>query len=113
MKAAIAGVMQEVAARHATSITFKQIFAGISDMSYLGHRPDTTDGAIIKANTPASVFADDAPADLLAFPVVNIGPWGRDYHHFLERTHADYTFRVLPALLREVVGDVLGPAAAD
>ena len=101
MKATIADAMQEVAARHATSITFKQIFAGISDMSYLGHRPDTTDGAIIKANTPASIFADDAPADLLAFPVVNIGPWGRDYHQKWERAHAPYTFEVLPDLVFE------------
>jgi arginine utilization protein RocB len=42
-----------------------------------------------------------------AIPIVNIGPWGRDYHHWLERAHAPYAFEVLPALLRAVVRRVL------
>ncbi|MCF3640534.1 M20/M25/M40 family metallo-hydrolase [Rhizobium sp. TRM95111] len=101
MRRSLARVMAEVAARHATTIRFKQIFAGISDMSYLGHRPEISDAAALKANTPARIFADDVPPGLLAFPVVNIGPWGRDYHQKWERAHTPYTFGVLPDLVFE------------
>ena len=94
-------VMDAVADRHATSIKFKQIFAGISDMSFFGHRPDAGETGLIAANTPSAAFTDDAPEGLLSFPTVNIGPWGRDYHQKWERVHAPYTFGVLPDLVFE------------
>lgn len=94
-------VMQEAAKRHGTSIKFKQIFAGISDMSFFGHRPDAGDTSLLAANTPSAAFTDDAPEGLLSFPTVNIGPWGRDYHQKWERVHAPYTFEVLPDLVIE------------
>jgi arginine utilization protein RocB len=94
-------VMQEAAKRHGTSIKFKQIFAGISDMSFFGHRPDAGDTGLLAANTPSAAFTDDAPEGLLSFPTVNIGPWGRDYHQKWERAHAPYTFEVLPDLVFE------------
>ena len=34
-------------------------------------------------------------------PVVNIGPWGRDYHQKWERVHMPYAFDVLPDLIYE------------
>ncbi|MBB5040858.1 M20/M25/M40 family metallo-hydrolase [Shinella fusca] len=92
-------VMDAVADRHGTSIKFKQIFAGISDMSFFGHRPDAGETGLIAANTPSAAFTDDAPEGLLSFPTVNIGPWGRDYHQKWERVHAPYTFGVLPDLV--------------
>ncbi len=92
-------VMQETARRHGTSIKFKQIFAGISDMSFFGHRPDAGDTGLLAANTPSAAFTDNAPEGLLSFPTVNIGPWGRDYHQKWERVHAPYTFEVLPDLV--------------
>lgn len=94
-------IMQDAAKRHGTSIKFKQIFAGISDMSFFGHRPDAGDTGLLTANTPSAAFTDDAPAGLLSFPTVNIGPWGRDYHQKWERVHAPYTFEVLPDLVFE------------
>jgi len=94
-------VMDAVADRHSTSIKFKQIFAGISDMSFFGHRPDAGETGLIAANTPSAAFTDDAPEGLLSFPTVNIGPWGRDYHQKWERVHAPYTFGVLPDLVFE------------
>jgi len=94
-------VMEEAASRHGTSIKFKQIFAGISDMSFFGHRPDAGETDLIAANTPSAAFTDDAPEGLLSFPTVNIGPWGRDYHQKWERVHAPYTFGVLPDLVFE------------
>jgi len=101
MKARLRRVMDAAAEQHGTSIKFKQIFAGISDMSFFGHRPDAGETGLIAANTPSAAFTDDAPEGLLSFPTVNIGPWGRDYHQKWERVHAPYTFGVLPDLVFE------------
>jgi arginine utilization protein RocB len=77
-------------------------FPGISDMSFLGKAPGSGDAA----NTPLadSSFVLPEPA---GYPVINIGPWGRDYHHWLERLHAPYAFDVLPKVLRDVMEAVL------
>lgn len=101
MQGKLQGVMEKAAARHGTSIKFKQIFAGISDMSFFGHKPDAGETGLLTANTPSAAFTDDAPEGLLSFPTVNIGPWGRDYHQKWERVHAPYTFEVLPDLVFE------------
>jgi arginine utilization protein RocB len=101
-------VMEEAASRHGTSIKFKQIFAGISDMSFFGHRPEAREAGLLAANTPSAAFTDNAPEGLLAFPTVNIGPWGRDYHQKWERVHAPYTFEVLPDLVFEAARAWLG-----
>ena len=101
MRDRLGGVMDMVATRHGTSIRFKQIFAGISDMSFFGHRPEAGETGLLRANTPSAAFTDDAPEGLLSFPTVNIGPWGRDYHQKWERVHAPYTFEVLPDLVFE------------
>ncbi len=87
--------------RHRTSIRTKQFFAGISDMSFFGHRPDMGQVELLAANTPVPAFVDDAPDGLLSYPVVNIGPWGRDYHQKWERVHAPYAFEVLPDFVFE------------
>lgn len=101
MQQALAAVMDGTARRHGTTIKFKQIFAGISDMSFFGHRPAAAETGLLAANTPSEAFTDAAPGDLLSFPTVNIGPWGRDYHQKWERVHAPYTFGVLPDLVYE------------
>lgn len=101
MQARLQRVMEEAAERHDTSIKFKQIFAGISDMSFFGHRPEAGETGLLATNTPSTAFTDVAPDGLLSFPTVNIGPWGRDYHQKWERVHAPYTFEVLPDLVFE------------
>lgn len=109
MQARLRRVMEEAAHRHDTSIKFKQIFAGISDMSFFGHRPEAGEIGLLATNTPSAAFTDDAPDDLLSFPTVNIGPWGRDYHQKWERVHAPYTFEVLPDLVFEAALTCLAP----
>ena len=90
------------AKRHKTSIKPKQFFAGISDMSFFGHRPATEQTQLLSGNTPCSAFVDQAPDGLLSYPVVNIGPWGRDYHQKWEaRVHMPYTFEILPDIIYE------------
>jgi arginine utilization protein RocB len=62
-----------------------------------------------RRNTPAWGFGIDWPAGAgpAGIPIVNAGPWGRDYHTRLERLHAGYAFEVLPELLLAMVRDVL------
>ncbi len=77
-----------------------QYFAGISDMSFVG---EATGGfSVVAANTPiwGTSFSLAEPA---GYPCVNIGPWGRDYHHWLERLHAPYAFETLPKVLLAVI----------
>ncbi|WP_157928868.1 M20/M25/M40 family metallo-hydrolase [Pararhizobium haloflavum] len=95
--------------REGISIERRAFFPAISDMSFLGPR-DGAGLAVTAENSPLwgtgiDLDANEAGA---AIPVINIGPWGRDYHHWLERTHVDYTFRVLPALVQSVIRSVIG-----
>jgi len=84
-------------------LRYREYFAGISDMSFFGHRPSKADSAFVAANTPARALIDQAPAETLVFPVVNIGPWGREYHQRLERIYTPYGFYDLPRLLWRIV----------
>ncbi|RUV67723.1 hypothetical protein EOA50_29170 [Mesorhizobium sp. M1A.F.Ca.IN.020.30.1.1] len=76
-------------------------------MSFFGHRPDEADVSFVAANTPASALVDKVRQNVLSFPVVNVGPWGREYHQRLERVHTPYSFDELPRLLREIVSRLL------
>jgi arginine utilization protein RocB len=75
-------------------------FAGISDMSFFGEASADLD--VVAANTPiwGSSFV---MAQAAGFPTINLGPWGRDYHHWLERLHTPYAFEVLPRALLAVI----------
>ena len=78
-------------------------FAGISDMSFFGESQE--DLSVVAANTPiwGRGFKMPEPA---GYPTINIGPWGRDYHTWLERLHAPYAFEVLPRVLLSVIDAV-------
>lgn len=91
----------EAAAAHGLSSL--RYFPGISDMSFLGEA--TGDLGATAANTPiwGSSFTMPEPA---GYPCINIGPWGRDYHHWLERLHAPYAFDTLPRVLLGVIDAV-------
>ena len=91
-----------------SSVRYREYFTGISDMSFFGHRPSDLDGAYVAANTPAVALVDHFREDALSFPVVNIGPWGREFHQRLERVHTPYAFEDLPRFLREIVKRFLG-----
>jgi arginine utilization protein RocB len=78
-------------------------FAGISDMSFLGEA--SGDLSIVESNTPIWGTSFVMP-EAAGYPCINIGPWGRDYHHWLERLHAPYAFEVLPRALLAVIDAV-------
>lgn len=105
---AAAAAAEVIAARHDTTIALQRYFRGISDMSFLG-QADEGGVPVIAANTPAwgaGIPWPDGPA-FAGIPIVNAGPWGRDYHTVLERMHAPYAFRVLPDLIAEICARVL------
>ena len=88
--------VREAAAEKGTTVSRLGYFPGISDMSFLGET--SGDLAAAEANTPIWGASFTLPASP-AYPAINIGPWGRDYHHWLERLNAPYAFDVLPHLV--------------
>lgn len=86
-------------------LTWKPYFQGISDMSFLGQKADKNN--LIANNTPISRLQDNPPSQSLSFPVVNIGPWGREFHQKLERVYAPYAFDQLPKLLGQIAREIL------
>ena len=86
------------------SICERQFFAGISDMSWFGVA-NTHDLELVNANTPAPQARIHNAT--LNVPIINIGPWGRDYHQWLERANSKYTFEQLPEILWRVATAIL------
>ena len=97
----------QLASERGESLRLRRYFAGISDMSFLGQRASEQEGAALARHTPHPGYVDPLPPRALVFPVVNIGPWGRDYHQRLERIHAPYAFDAVPELLWRVSRSVL------
>ena len=100
-------LLRDDALRKATSQAIKphglgevNYFAGISDVSFFGEA--SGDLSVVAANTPIWGKGFVMP-DAGGFPAINIGPWGRDYHTWLERLHAPYAFEILPRVLLSVI----------
>ena len=97
-----------VGARFAVGIATAPSFAGISDMSFFGEG-DAAALDLVIAATP--VLADPAQGfgelALAGIPIVNAGPWGRDYHTPLERLETRYAFGILPALIEAMIARLL------
>ena len=97
-----------------TPFTTHAFFPGISDLSFLGGQVSEEEQFELMLNTPAGgqrAGFDYSAAAGLALPVVNIGPWGRDYHQRNERLYTPYAFEVLPELLWRICADLNGCAA--
>ncbi len=85
-------------------VAVRPFFDGISDMSFFSPSDDAAARAFVAAHTPFARVETASPAPC---PVVNLGPWGHDYHQRLERVHAPYAFETLPELLQRVAERVL------
>jgi arginine utilization protein RocB len=97
------------------AIGLRPFFPGISDMSFLGGADTPEELAVVAANTPAwgsRIRFDYGVVRALDLPVINVGPWGRDYHQRLERVHMPYTFGALPELVWRIASDLLGDGVA-
>jgi arginine utilization protein RocB len=100
-----------LAAERQLSLRVRPFFTGISDMSFFGSAMEPADAAAVSANTPlwgSRLQFDYAAVRALDLPIVNIGPWGRDYHQRTERIFMPYSFEVVPELIWRIAQDVLG-----
>lgn len=96
-----------VSARFGVGIRGEPFFAGISDMSFLGEG-DVGALDLVMRNTPAFAANEGgSPVAVAGIPIVNAGPWGRDYHTPLERLETRYAFEVLPELLVAISAEML------
>ncbi len=97
-------VVREVLETAPSSIAERRYFMGISDMSWFG-RGDAAQIGVVNANTPAPNAQITAPPANL--PCINLGPWGRDYHQWLERAYMPYSFGELPELVWRITAGLL------
>jgi arginine utilization protein RocB len=103
-----------MAARTGESIAVNRHLPIIADMSFLGP-VDSEDLAFAAAQTPvwgSAISWDVAGRASPGLPMINVGPWGRDYHHWLERVHEGYAFGTLPYLVRDICRRVLAAEEA-
>jgi len=103
LMAAIESAVSAMNRHRSTDISIQRFFPGISDMSFLNPGDSPEARRLAGAACPSGL--DPLPAGF-SCPVVNIGPWGREYHQRLERVHAGYAFEVLPELLERVVAEI-------
>ncbi len=102
LKTAVEHAIAQVGAQLDVSIQLRPFFPGVSDMSFLG---GAAAADVLRANTPAwesRMTLEESRLPTLRVPVVNAGPWGRDYHQRSERVYAPYTFGVLPQLIMAI-----------
>ena len=88
-------------------------YFGISDLSYamfVTAGADAKSINCIERNMPLWKSLYYIPLDMikkLSMPVVNIGPWGKDFHKYTERALKDDLFYKTPRLIDFVVSKVL------
>ena len=109
----VAEATRAVGARHGTIIGTDPVFAGISDMSFLGEADEASLRPLAR-NLPGWAEWVRWPErnGIAGVPIVNAGPWGRDYHTPLERIHVAYGFDVLPDLVNTIVQGLLNTGQA-
>ena len=90
------------------SIRVRPYFPGISDISFLAPADSEDQRAFVRHQSPvADPDADGERRTGIECPVLNIGPWGREYHQMGERVHKEYSFIELPKLLARLVRTTL------
>jgi arginine utilization protein RocB len=84
--------------------TIRPFFDGISDMSFFNPVDGVEPQRFVTSQMPVKQAIFEAK---LNCPIINIGPWGRDYHQKLERVYTPYAFEVLPGFLWNLIHAVL------
>lgn len=104
----LTAVAHATATRLGTTIATADHLPVIVDMPFLG---DIDAADLRRAARQSPLWGTSIDWDLdrptPRIPMMNVGPWGRDYHHWLERVHVGYAFDVLPELLRDLAGAAL------
>ena len=88
----------------------KYFFMGISDLSYLALNKSESVIPYIGPNMPHWGDGYSIPFEDLkeiSVPIINIGPWGKDYHKFTERVFKDDLYINTPKLTKFVIDTIL------
>lgn len=102
------GELSDFALELGKSIRVRPYFPGISDMSFLAPADSAQQRSFVRSQSPV-LDASSAEETRISIdcPVINVGPWGRDYHQMGERVHKEYAFVELPELLWRLVQGTL------
>jgi arginine utilization protein RocB len=83
-------------------------------MSFPAPADSAEQRAFARHQTPvADPGAEETARISIGCPVVNLGPWGREYHQMGERVHKEYAFVQLPKLLARLVRSTLDLAGGQ
>lgn len=86
-------------------------FTGISDLSYAMFEADRKNIDYIEENMLMWKDVYYIPLETikeLSIPVLNIGPWGKDFHKYTERVYKEDLFERTPILIDRVIKELLG-----
>ena len=81
-------------------------FKGLCDLSYFALNDATDVLDYLRPNMPTLGITYHLPLEDIAkidVPVINYGPHGKDAHKYTERILVDYSFEIVPIILRELV----------
>jgi arginine utilization protein RocB len=88
------------------SLAEREVFQGITDLSFTGFSGEVEELTPLAANTPLWGRSYELPlTDLrkIDVPCVILGPLGKDAHKITERVEVGYTFIVLPVVLKRFI----------
>ena len=91
---------------HGETLEIREVFGGITDLSFLGFQGRKEDLEALARNLPGWGTLYDLDRERLLeldVPILNVGTAGKDAHKWTERLDTEYSFRVTPDLLRFVV----------
>ena len=86
-------------------------YTGISDLSYGMFESSGENTAFIRDNLLLWGEIYSIPFEqirALSIPVLNIGPWGKDFHKYSERVNLEDLTRRVPAMVEQVIRHLLG-----
>lgn len=92
------------------SIGVQNYYTGISDLSYSMFAADKENISYIENNMLLWGDLYYVPLDLikeLSMPVLNIGPWGKDFHKYTERVFMEDLFHNTPKLIDKTIKVIL------
>ncbi len=102
----VSQIIAEAKAEFNETLVISEHFASISDLSYVGFQGKREELVPLAHNTPGWGVIYDIDLDNLLkldIPVVNLGPWGKDAHKFMERMDLEYSLEVVPRLLESLI----------
>jgi arginine utilization protein RocB len=96
--------------RRGFSFRETEVFQGITDLSFTGFQGEAAELGLLASNVPLWGRGYDLPMQAIQkidIPCVLLGPIGKDAHKITERVELEYSFNVLPFVLKDFVTSIL------